>query len=87
MSYICKQCSSTVIVEPNKEPVRTCSCKKEDGSPMSIIMDMGESTMIKGTSSFGNAKLELEKIQATPENVEKINKLIEDWINSYKNGI
>lgn len=50
MGYICKQCGSEVIVEENKEPVRKCSCKKEDGTPSTIIVDVN--AVAQGKSRF-----------------------------------
>jgi len=35
--YECKQCGSPVLVLPNIEPIRQCSCKKENGTPSTIV--------------------------------------------------
>lgn len=50
MEYKCKECGSEVIIEPGKEPVRTCSCKKEDGTPSTIITNID--AVAQGKSRF-----------------------------------
>lgn len=76
--FKCRNCDAEATFE-NGELKRTCGCQ------CGVVADLGEATM-KGKSSFGN-KIDLDVIKATPENIIKINKLIEDWINKYYNGI
>lgn len=50
MGYKCKKCGSEVIIEPNQEPIRSCSCKKENGTPETIVADVN--AVAQGKSRF-----------------------------------
>lgn len=38
--YRCKKCGNPVLVLEQDKPIRSCKCKKPDGSDESIVMDM-----------------------------------------------
>ena len=48
--YKCSVCRKAVIVEGVTTPIRACDCKKADGTPSAIIMDMQATA--KGRSQF-----------------------------------
>mgnify|MGYP003540779260 CR=1 FL=1 len=48
--YKCSKCNLGIIMIPNQEPIRVCSCKKEDGSLATIIIDI--SATAEGKSRF-----------------------------------
>lgn len=48
--YKCSKCGKGVIVIPNQEPIRACTCKKEDGTLATIIIDI--SATAEGKSQF-----------------------------------
>lgn len=41
--YKCAKCATPVIVI-GEEKIRACKCKKEDGTPASIVMEMSAVT-------------------------------------------
>ena len=48
--YKCSSCGLGVIVNNVEKPIRACSCKKPDGTPATIVIDLkGEA---KGRSQF-----------------------------------
>jgi hypothetical protein len=48
--YKCSVCGKAVIVEGVTTPIRACNCKKADGTPSTIVVDMDATA--KGRSQF-----------------------------------
>lgn len=38
--YKCSKCNKGVLVEGLETPIRACNCKKENGQPSTIVLDV-----------------------------------------------